>query len=632
MLGDINPQSVRIAQQAVVYTGRNHVNALTIKRYDGRSFRPVDLTGITRVVLAFPQTSPTIVFDSTVDSVFTWAGNVLTVDLSEYAMPASIQPSYLIVFDAEHPQGQVLVDNLDATLDFEFRLVPITGTTPPPTVEFITDAPQDGETYGRKDGAWVTLEALVSGVVSVNGKTGTVVLDAADVGAATAAQGALADSAVQPVDLAAVATSGAYADLSGTPTLGTAASANTGDFDPAGAAAGAVAAHVGEGDPHSQYLTQTEGDARYERGLTAGTNITIDRTNPDAPVINASGGGSGEANTASNLGSGVGLFAQKAGVDLEFKGLVAGTNITLTPSSTGVTIDAAGGSSAVDSVDGQTGAVSLSSSYAPLSHVGDGGAAHANAVASGAAGFMTGADKAKLDGVSAGATANANTDSLTEGSTNLYFTAVRVLATVLSGLSLVTGTAVVNTDSIQVAIGKLQKQITDLTTVVSGKQDTLVSATNIKTINGASVLGSGDLTVSGSGAAWGGITGTLADQTDLQAALTARALVAGLPSRTVTTSGAVTPTDAGKWLICTSATPITLTIGAEATAAWTASGILPMFHVLQIGAGAVTVTGDGFSVTLHASDTNVLDGSGAAATALWRASNTWSLIGRLVAA
>lgn len=47
---------------------------------------------------------------------------------------------------------------------------------------------------------------------------------AADTGDfATAAQGSLADSAVQPGDLAAVATSGAYSDLSGTPTLGTAA-------------------------------------------------------------------------------------------------------------------------------------------------------------------------------------------------------------------------------------------------------------------------------------------------------------------------------------------------------------------------------------------------------------------------
>jgi hypothetical protein len=38
---------------------------------------------------------------------------------------------------------------------------------------------------------------------------------------ATAAQGTLADSAVQPGDLATVATSGAYSDLTGTPTIST---------------------------------------------------------------------------------------------------------------------------------------------------------------------------------------------------------------------------------------------------------------------------------------------------------------------------------------------------------------------------------------------------------------------------
>lgn len=360
MLGDISPQTVRIAENAVVYPGRNHVTTLTIKRYNGRNYKPVDLDNLTRVVLVFPDTTPTIAFDSLTDSVFTWGGNVLTIDLSDYAMPNAVHPSHLIVFDAEHLQGQVLVDDLDSRIQFDFRLISTTGALPPPTVEFITDAPQDGDTYGRKDGAWVSLESVVSGVASVNGQSGIVVLDATDVGAATTAQGALADSAVQPGDLAAVATSGAYADLSGKPTLGTAAAANTGDFDPAGAAAGAVSAHVSEPDPHPQYQTQAEGDARYERGLIAGTNVTIDRTNPAAPVISAAGGSSGEANTASNLGSGVGLFAQKSGVDLQFKGLVAGANVTITPSSTGVTIAAAGGGGgAVDSVNGKTGVVVL---------------------------------------------------------------------------------------------------------------------------------------------------------------------------------------------------------------------------------------------------------------------------------
>ena len=765
MLGDINPQSVRIAQQAVVYPGRNHVNALTIKRYDGRRFEPVNLDDVTRVVLAFPGTTPTIVFDSAVDAVFALAGNTLTVDLSDYAMPASIQPSYLIMFDAEHPQGQVLVDDIDARLEFDFRLVPVTGTTPPPSADFLTDAPQDGETYGRKDGVWVTLAALVSGVTSVNGQSGVVVLDAAAVGAATEAQGALAETAVQPSDLSAVATSGAYADLSGTPTLGTAASADTSDFDQAGAAAGAVAAHVADTTPHETLLGVDRVGFDTTAGLTAGsgelvwnpTDATLDLGLPggstlqvgqeflirgrntsgstmvDGTVVYVSGaqgaravfaraqanqstadktigvitqdiannadgfctlaglvrnfdtsgwaegaelwlsaataggltatkpappnnavrvgqvirshatqgqilvrvqiiealrelhdvnvtaptdgdilvydsatqtwlnepntGGTGEVNTASNLGAGTGLFAGKVGADLQFKSLVEGTGVTITSDATTVTINASGAGGAVDSVNGetgvvvltttdiaegtnlyytnarasaaapvqsvngQTGAVDLSGAYAPLSHVGDGGAAHANAVASGAAGFMTGTDKAKLDGVAAGATANANTDSLSEGSTNLYFTAVRVLATLMSGFTLVGGGTVLAADSLLVAIGKLQSQINGLTTALSGKQDTLVSATNIKTINGASILGSGDLTVSGG---------------------------ASLPVvQALTASRNLELADINKFNVNSSSSAYTATIPAQSGVAWTADAEI---HFLRSGTGNIVIT------------------------------------------
>ena len=35
-------------------------------------------------------------------------------------------------------------------------------------------------------------------------------------------------------------------------------------------------------------------------------------------------------NTASNLGTGQGIFAQKVGDDLQFKGLVGGTGVKLT--------------------------------------------------------------------------------------------------------------------------------------------------------------------------------------------------------------------------------------------------------------------------------------------------------------
>lgn len=54
-------------------------------------------------------------------------------------------------------------------------------------------------------------------------------------------------------------------------------------------------------------------------------------------------------------------------------------------------------------------------------------------------------------------------------------------------------------------------------TQLATKQNTLVSGTNIKTINGQSILGSGDLPISGGGSAeWGAISGDIQDQTDLQ--------------------------------------------------------------------------------------------------------------------
>lgn len=78
-------------------------------------------------------------------------------------------------------------------------------------------------------------------VSSVNQKTadatGNVALTAADVGAATAAQGAKADSAVQPDSLKAVALTGSYNDLVDKPAIPSSAS----DVGAATAAQGAKA-------------------------------------------------------------------------------------------------------------------------------------------------------------------------------------------------------------------------------------------------------------------------------------------------------------------------------------------------------------------------------------------------------
>ena len=62
-------------------------------------------------------------------------------------------------------------------------------------------------------------------------------------------------------------------------------------------------------------------------------------------ILIISPGGSGEANTTRNLGTGVGIAAPKSGVNLPMKSLKAGANITLTSDLNEITIAAAGGGS-----------------------------------------------------------------------------------------------------------------------------------------------------------------------------------------------------------------------------------------------------------------------------------------------
>jgi hypothetical protein len=110
----------------------------------------------------------------------------------------------------------------------------------------------------------------------------------------------------------------------------------------------------------------------------------------------------------------------------------------------------------------------------------------------------------------------------------------------------------------------------------NAKQNALVSGTNIKTVNSQSLLGSGDIAIS-SGVAWGGITGTLSGQTDLQNALNLKAPLAN-PTFTGTVAGitkamvglsAVENTALSTWSGSSSIT----TLGTIATGTWNATAI-----------------------------------------------------------
>lgn len=77
--------------------------------------------------------------------------------------------------------------------------------------------------------------------------------------------------------------------------------------------------------------------------------------------------------------------------------------------------------------------------------------------------------------------------------------------------------------------------VTGLQTALDGKQETLVSGTNIKTVNGVSVLGSGDIPISGAG---GDVTGPASSTTN------AVAVFSGTTGKVLADSAKVLPTGA----------------------------------------------------------------------------------------
>ena len=72
--------------------------------------------------------------------------------------------------------------------------------------------------------------------------------------------------------------------------------------------------------------------------LQAGSNISISSSSNGAVTISAAGAGTGDITNASNLGSGEGAFAQKAGTVLDFKGFAVGSGLNISSNTTTVTL------------------------------------------------------------------------------------------------------------------------------------------------------------------------------------------------------------------------------------------------------------------------------------------------------
>lgn len=119
-------------------------------------------------------------------------------------------------------------------------------------------------------------------------------------------------------------------------------------------------------------------------------------------AINTFASSAGETNVGANVGTGEGsIYAGKSAVTLQFKKLKAGTNVTISETSTEITINATGtGGGAVDSVNSQTGVVVLDADDIDDS-------ATTNK-------FTSAADISKLAGIASGAEVNPDVVSQVE--------------------------------------------------------------------------------------------------------------------------------------------------------------------------------------------------------------------------
>jgi len=118
----------------------------------------------------------------------------------------------------------------------------------------------------------ITLKGLGSAVDSVNGKTGIVVLSPEDLGADSAG----AASAVIVQHEAAADPHPQYLTENEADAKYALIGSGGAGGDPAGTAAALLAAHEAAADPHPQYLTQSEGDALYQPiGSGGGTSELI---------------------------------------------------------------------------------------------------------------------------------------------------------------------------------------------------------------------------------------------------------------------------------------------------------------------------------------------------------------------
>ena len=169
------------------------------------------------------------------------------------------------------------------------------------------------------------------------------------------------------------------------------------------AVADGIAAHEAAADPHPQYLTSAEGAAAY--APISHTHAASDVTSGTFPIARLPVAASGVTSSTEVVRADDSRLSD------------ARTPTAHTHPASQISDSTAAGRALLTAADAAaqrsslglgSAALSATSDFAPASHVGAGGSAHAVATTS-TAGFMSAADKAKLDGIASGATANTGT-------------------------------------------------------------------------------------------------------------------------------------------------------------------------------------------------------------------------------
>lgn len=359
-------------------------------------------------------------------------------------------------------------------------------------------------------------------VSSVNGQTGDVVITASSLGAATksdldnyatkdeldekqevfqvnAPMSFSRDEATQDlhlsIDLNNYATKSEIPDVSDMETKTDAAAT----YQPKGDYAtktelGNVSAEVEHKADRSDVYTMQEVNTKLngkQNTLTAGNNITLSEPDPTTGNVTISATGGNEPVDAYT----------KEESDNRFQGkLTAGTNITISEDNV-ISATGGGGETGVTSVNGQTGDVTLE---IPTAQTDVNGTSN-NYIYSDPTkeNFVA---ISKINTLPASTSVILTMNRWGEDRATTYAYIERATKTACGVMSPADKTKLdsIDTAEIEQVIGDVAALQTD----IEGKQDTLVSGTNIKTINGESVLGSGNITISGGGGStdWNDIT------------------------------------------------------------------------------------------------------------------------------